>query len=139
MIRLLLIFLMFSKTASAGSLHYPTPDKPKYITINVTYYGLVYMAPDTLSVSQLPTILQQRLWKSWLGTGKMYDGINLKFDEDTKDEIRLSVLNAIKAGQERALAEVCVQKYKKSFGELSESQRQKIKKNFPVLFQQAFP
>ena len=44
----------------------------------------------------------------------------------------------IKEGQKKALVSVCLQKYKKTFDSLDEKKQEKLKKQFPVLFQTDF-
>jgi len=51
---------------------------------------------------------------------------------------RSAAMDAIKSAQQKALTEVCLEKHKKRFDDLNENQRNKIKKQFPVLFQQTF-
>jgi len=108
----------------------------KVIKIRVQPNGTIYMDTDTLYAETLAKTLQQRLWKSYTGTGKMYLKIEIVFEGEVLMGTRGSVLDAIKQAQEKALTEVCLQKYRKTFEGLSENQKAKMRKNFPVLFQE---
>jgi hypothetical protein len=127
---LLLLLLPVVSFASAES----SPAK-KYLDITVMSNGRIHMWPDTLSSAELGSNVEERLWKSYLGTGKMYDEIRLKYENDVTEKQKADVLKAIREGQSKALTEVCLQKNKKRFEELSPRQQKKIRHQFPVLFQ----
>jgi len=82
--------------------------------------------------------LQKRLWKSYLGTGEMYDAVHLEIAKAARTDIISNVKKAIKEAQGKALIDVCLQKHKKLFNDLSSRQQEKIVKQFPVLFQQDY-
>ena len=106
------------------------------ITITIDADGFAYIGRDTINIDKLAAELQQRLWKSWLGTGKMFDSIRIIFSGEVLMGVRGSALDAIKEGQDRALKEICIQQYKRTYERLTSSQRRKVKKQFPVLFQE---
>jgi hypothetical protein len=118
------------------------PDKyynsEKTIIIIVGANGMATIGKDTLTSEQLTEELQKRLWKSYLGTGKMYDSISLRFTDEVMITIKTAIKKAIQEGQNKALTDVCLQKHKKLFEDLNNSQQAKIRKQFPVLFQKDY-
>lgn len=94
------------------------------------------MGPDTIYVADLAADLQERLWKSWLSTGKMYDRIEIKLRGEVLMGVRGAALDAIKEAQGKTLTAVCLQKYKQNYEMLTAKQKQKLKRQFPVLFQE---
>jgi hypothetical protein len=111
----------------------------KSITIIVNEKGNALIGRDTLPMDQLAAELQKRLWKSYLGTGKMYKAIHLQFTGEVLMGVRSSAMDAIKQAQKNALIEICLQLHKKLFEDLSSRQQKKIQKQFPVLFQSTYP
>jgi biopolymer transport protein ExbD len=129
-----LVILFAGMQAKAGS--YPAKHVPgKIISISIDENGRALMGRDTLALEQLTTELQKRLWKSYTGTGKMYDAIHLQFTEQVLMGVRGSAMDAIKQAQKNALIEICLEKHKKLFDALSPGQQKRIEKQFPVLFQ----
>ena len=112
--------------------------KDKIITIRVVPNGTIYMDKDTLMSDMLAKTLRERLWKSYTGTGKMYSSIKLVFEGEVLMGTKGAVMDAIKDAQQKALTELCLQKHKKTFENLSSRQQSKIKKQFPVLFQEQY-
>ena len=131
----ILLFLIAEKSVQAAPIHAPVP-QGKYINIVVKPNGTVLVGNDTLQIDKVAAEVQQRLWKSYLGTGKMYDGISIVMDGEVLMGVRGSALDAIRQGQEKALTELCVSKYEKEYKDLSPSQQDKLKRKFPVLFQE---
>ena len=109
------------------------PDKS--ITIIVNEKGNALIGRDTLAIDQVAAELQKRLWKSYMGTGKMYGAIHLQFSGEVLMGVRGAAMDAIKLAQKNVLTEVCLQLHKKLFENLSSRQQEKIQKQFPVLFQ----
>ena len=112
----------------------PLPQQ-KILTVAVDKNGQIFMGRDTLSLDGLPYEIQQRLFKSYLGTGKMYDQIQFQRMGDVLPTIIHATTEAIKEGQEKALREFCVSKYSSPFDKLKSSQQGKVRKQYPVLFQ----
>jgi biopolymer transport protein ExbD len=110
----------------------------KILIVTVDEKGHVFIGKDTLTSGELSDELQKRLWKSYMGTDKMYDAIHLEFNGEVPMNIKGSVKNAIHEGQKKALTDLCLQKHKKLFEHLSIRQQRKIMKQFPVLFQQEY-
>ncbi len=124
----------FSKAGSA----YTGSAADKVITVTANEIGMAMIGNETFTMDGLVFELQTRLWKSFLGTGKMYDAIILKYEGAVDSLTRDIVVKSIKDAMNRALLDVCLQKHKKRFGELNEGQQNKLKKQFPVLFQEDF-
>jgi hypothetical protein len=136
--RYLVLCLMAATLSTKGmSNHSPFSHTPlKTLNISVNADGLVVFDRDTLMIDDLAKELQTRLWKSYLGTGRMQDSIKVTFTGEVLMGIRGATLEAIKSGQTKALNEICVQKYKRTYENLSTAQKKKVKKQFPVLFQE---
>lgn len=139
MTRFLIIIAVFFISIQAKSFNYiETLYSPKVITIAIDESGKISIGRDIFTTEQLTEELQIRLWKSYLGTGKMYDGVHLEIAAGARTDIISSVKKAIKEAQGKALIDVCLQKHKKLFDDLSSRQQEKIRMQFPVLFQQAY-
>jgi hypothetical protein len=130
---ILLLLLFPVCLASRGLRPDKSEEKVVYITVNPNSY--VYIGPDTIHVSELGSNLRERLWKSYTGTGKMYDRIEVSWRGEITESQRNAATRAIKDGQQRALTEICLHKYKKLYESLSASKKRKLNKEFPVLFQ----
>ena len=107
----------------------------KILTVAVDKNGQIFMGRDTLSLDRLPYEIQQRLFKSYLGTGNMYDLIQFQRMGDVLPTIIHATTEAIKEGQQKALREYCVSKYSAPFDKLNNKQQSKIQRQYPVLFQ----
>ena len=128
--------IIFLATCLKVAADQPERNPPqKIITITINADGIIFMDRDTLSTDDLAATLKERLWKSYLGNGKMYDSIKIKFAGEVLMGVRGSALDAIELARQNALKELCIQKYKKLFKNLSSIQKKKIKRQFPVLFQ----
>ncbi|HKB44271.1 MAG TPA: hypothetical protein VKC90_07770 [Chitinophagaceae bacterium] len=112
------------------------PDK--VITVTVDDKGYVFIGKDTLTSIELSDELQRRLWKTYMGTDKMYDAIHLDFKGEVSMNTKESIKKAILEGQKKALTDICLQKHKKLFDDLNSHQQRKIRKQFPVLFQREY-
>lgn len=133
--RLLFLSLFFTSLSSKAAGNIQKINPQKIITVSVNEKGWVMIGRDTLTIDQLTDELQKRLWKSYLGTGKMFDAIHLEFTGQPPTVIQKSARDAINEAQRKALIDISVQKHEKRFENLSSRQRKKIKKQFPVLFQ----
>lgn len=138
MYRYLVVCLVAATLSVKGmSNNSPFPSPPqKILHIDVQADGLVIFDRDTLMTDDLAKELQTRFWKSYLGTGRMQDSLEIHFATDASGKIRSTALDAIKEGQSKALNEVAVQKFKRTFENLNSSQKKKLQKLFPILFQQ---
>jgi hypothetical protein len=136
MLRSIIAFvLLFTVTNSFATTHLPLRQE-KILTVVVDSHGYNLMGRDTLTNDKLESEIKERLWKSYLGTGKMYDRIDLQMRGDVAPSVKTAAIEAIKKGQDKALAEYCVLKHKNSFDKLSAKDQEKIRQHYPVLFQQ---
>lgn len=111
----------------------------KVIHVIVDESGIISIGRDTVTSDELARYIQERLFKNYLGTGKMYDKILFsKANDNVPAIVAEVVLNEIIEGQKRALRELCVQKYENKYDNITKKQQAKLKKAFPVLFQQKF-
>lgn len=139
MLRRLLFAFLFIACIAAITKANSFPKHPeKIITITLIKKGLATIGKDTFSTDGLTTELKLRLWRSFTGTGKMQDEIKLQSDKNVSSANQAAMINAIKKAQQEVLIELCLQLHKKRFDELNERQQDKIKKQYPVLFQQTF-
>ncbi len=120
-------FILFNTLESSAA--------EKNIIVKVNQSGIISIGRDTISSDDLAMYIRERLFKSYTGTGKMYDAIKLKKDGEPETVVLDIVKKEIANGQKRALNELCLEKYKKLFENISSRQKAKLKKNFPVLFQ----
>ncbi|HPG10626.1 MAG TPA: hypothetical protein PLU37_03785 [Chitinophagaceae bacterium] len=133
-ILLVAILIFIGKDLLAKSADDLTAEK--IIELTVDRSGIIHTGRDTITTDDLPRYIQERLFKSYAGTGKMYDAIHLRSGDGGPDATTLeTIIKKIREGQERALNELCLQKYKKTYGAIDEKKKEKIKKQFPVLFQ----
>jgi len=136
MIRLIIATTILSVTIQAKAID---PGKnllpKKIIIITVDEKGSILIGKDTIASEQLADELQKRLWKSYMGTDKMYDSIRLEYKGSIAASIKSGIKKSIKEAQQKALTDICLQKHKKLFEDLNSSQQGKIRKQFPVLFQ----
>ena len=128
-----ILLLLANKKVNAS-----TPSADKIITVKVNTAGIIYIGRDTISSDELALYIRQRLFKSYTGTGKMYDAIKLVKDGEPENVVFEIVRKEIASGQKKALNELCLEKYKQLFEDISSRQQQKLKKNFPVLFQTTY-
>lgn len=113
--------------------------KDKIIHVIVDEYGTISVGRDTVTSDELAKYIQVRLFKSYMGTGRMYDQLLFsKENNKVPDVVAAVVLKEMKEGQQKALTQLCLQKYEKLFEDLSKRQQAKVKKTFPVLFQKEF-
>lgn len=111
----------------------------KILLVQIDDIGIISVNRDTISSDILARYIQERLFKSYLGTGKMHSRIKLeKMNENVPDMVTAVIVNEIKDGQKRALTEVSLQKYRRTYDGLEKKQQEKLKKLFPVLFQENF-
>ena len=109
-------------------------EKILYVTVNEI--GVITVGRDTISSDELARYIQERLFKSYSGTGKMHSRIKFsKVTDEVPDMVVDVVLEEIRDGQRRALIELCLDKYKSLFENIEKRKQDKLKKQFPVLFQ----
>lgn len=126
---LLLSFLLFQEVIAKK-----TGDKVLIVILENT--GIVKIGRDTVAVDNIAKYVQERLFKSFLGTGKMHDRILFAKEKGMEDEMAVQVvIKEIKEGQNRALRQICAEKFRKQYDDLDQGRQKKLQKQFPVLFQ----
>jgi len=111
------------------------PFQQKTLIINVDVKGQVSIDRIKIETEDLPRELQQRLWRSFVGNGKMPQAIKLQFESELPPESTKTIFEAVKQGQQRTLNILSLHKYKNKFENINSRKQDKIKKQFPVLFQ----
>ena len=136
MIRLLTILsaILVSQQVQANISNTIKEDKVIHITVN--QYSQVLIGRDTLTISDLSKELEERLWRNFLGTGKTYDAIKLSFTETVSQTTKEAVIAAIKNAQKAVLKSISLEKHEDIYESLPPDKQQKLKKQFPALFQQ---
>lgn len=136
------IFLLILAVFCAGLIHAGKPAgvfEEKVLLVKIDEIGLIRIGRDTLSADQLARYIQERLFKSYLGTGQMYDRIKFeKQDPQVPETVVEVILKEIRTGQQKALQELCLQKFSKTWEMLDDKKQSRVRKQFPVLFQQDF-
>lgn len=111
----------------------------KILQVTVNEMGTVTVGRDTVNADDLAKYIQERLFKSYMGTGQMHSKIKfVKANDNVPDMVTEVILKEIQNGQQRALTELCLQKYKNFFDKIEKRKQDKLKKQFPVLFQSNF-
>ena len=132
MYRLLVwIFLLVSFISQSAE-----PFQQKTLIIIVDAKGQVSIDRIKIETEDLPRELQQRLWRSFVGNGKMPQTIKVQFESELPPESTKAIFEAVKQGQQRALNILSLHKYKNKFENINARKQDKIKKQFPVLFQE---
>ena len=131
MLRSLIILLLL---VPAIASHSKSPTRILHIHVapkeDVSIDGVKIDISESLSKE-----LQQRLWRSFMGNGKMPDSIDLQFDDAVTPGVKASILKSIKEAQEKTLNLLCLHKYKRSATDIKGKQKSRLQKQFPVLFQ----
>ena len=111
----------------------------KILLVTVDEIGNIKVNQDPVGSDDLANYIQERLFKSYTGTGKMHTSVRLiKLSTKVPDMVTQVVINEIKDGQKKALVEVCLLRYNKLFDNLDKKKQLKMQKLFPVLFQTDF-
>ena len=107
-----------------------------YVTINEA--GRVMVGADMIDINDVPTELKNRLFKSSLGNRK-YSKISIS---KSGENVSLTSFDQLKTkvqeGQQMALNAICLEKFKTLFAELDDKKKEKLRKQFPVLFQMEY-
>lgn len=135
--RPLLILLLLTGCITGHARKSSLPDKVLEVFVNEI--GLIQVGRDTISSDELARYIQERLFKSYMGTGTMHSKIILKkLSKDIPELVTETVQQEIAEGQKRALKEICLEKYRKLYESLDEKKQARLKKQFPVLFQTTY-
>jgi hypothetical protein len=135
---MLFIILCLFSAKTRAEIYFAVSIPQEIILISVHSDNTAVIGKDTFDMEGLTHELQQRFWKSYLGTGKIPIELKVHYNNSPTATEQKTVTDAIKKAQQNALIELCLQLHKKIFAELSERQQDKIKRQYPVLFQQKF-
>ena len=112
----------------------------KVLLVQVDDFGITSVAGDTVSMDQVARHVQERLFKSYLGTGQMYDRIQLeKIFGGAAPAVMEALIKEIRSGQQKALQQLCLEKFSKTFEKLDAKKQARLQRQFPVLFQAITP
>jgi len=133
MFRLIFLFALIVTNLKASPFLLPAE---KILQVTVDESGTISIGRDTIGSDELARYIQERLFKSYLGTGQMHDKIKFsKANEEVPDMVIQVVIKEIQEGQQKALMQVCLQKYNNRFENVDKKKQDKLRKQFPVLFQ----
>ncbi len=133
MFRIVFLFVFSVTNLKASPILLPAE---KILQVTVDESGTISVGRDTIGSDELARYIQERLFKSYMGTGQMHDKIKfLKANEAVPDMVIQVVLKEIQEGQQKALTQVCLQKYNNRFENVDKKKQDKLRKQFPVLFQ----
>ncbi len=134
--QLLILFTLISVLHSSAAV---LQTSEKILLVTVDEIGAITVNSDPVGSDILANYIQERLFKSYMGTGDMHDRIKLeKAGNDVPDLITETIKKEIKEGQKKALTSLCLSKYKQLFTDLDKKKQEKLQKQFPVLFQTDF-
>ena len=111
----------------------------KTVTVSVNDKPDITIDGVTVYMDNLAREMQQRLWRSYMTGGKMVQSIFLDFSNGVTEETKKEVLFNVKTAQEKTLTVLSLHKYKKRFENIGSSKQERLRKNFPVLFQRDYP
>lgn len=114
---------------------YADPPEQRILHITINEAGMVTVVGDTVDVYDVPHSLQDCLFKSLLGNRKYYK-ISIAAIGEKISLTQLDLLKTkIREGQQLALNAICLEKFKSRYDELDSKKKEKLKKQYPVLFQ----
>ena len=113
--------------------------KLRELVIAADDMGFIMAGRDTVGSDNMDMYIRDRLIKSYMGTGQMYDKIRLqKMYGGPPTTVMEVLINEIKAGQQLALRDLCLQKFSRRFEMLDKKKQARLRKQFPVLFQNEY-
>ena len=134
--QLLILFTLISVLHSSAAI---LKADEKILLVTVDEIGGITVNSDPVGSDILANYIQERLFKSYMGSGEMHKRIKLeKAGNAIPDLITETIIKEIKEGQKKALTSLCLSKYKQLFAELDKKKQEKLQKKFPVLFQTEF-
>jgi len=133
--RLILAMLI---VCSTSCISFNTLSAQKTVGIHVDARNHITIDGIDPATDDLAKEVQQRLWRSYMSNGKMVHSITVQMDTTVKEETKNEVLFAVKTAQEKTLTVLSLHKYKKRFEDIGGKKQEKIKKQFPVLFQREY-
>lgn len=134
----LMASLLLSFLLSAAPSSHPAYSAEKIITIAVSATGNVTIDNVAIEADVVTKELQQRLWRSYMLSGKMADRVAIQWNEANSDVLKKSITDAIKEAQAKTLTMLCLHKYKKKFEDIGSRKQSRLRKQYPALFQQTY-
>ena len=134
----LLASLLLSFLLSAAPSSHPAYSTEKIITIAVSAKGDVTINNVAIEADVVTKELQQRLWRSYMVSGKMADRISIQWNEANSNALKKSISDAVKEAQAKTLTMLCLHKYKKKFEDIGSRKQGRLQKQYPALFQQTY-
>lgn len=134
----LLAFLLLSFLPGAALPSHSTYAAEKIINITVSATGNVSIDGVAIEADVVTKELQQRLWRSYMVSGKMADRIHIQWNEANSEALKKSISDAIKEAQSKTLTMLCLHKYKKKFEDIGSRKQDRLQKQYPALFQQTY-
>ena len=115
---------------SAGNIPSATNEfrQQKTITIQVDEKGEVRIDRVKIQRERLANELEQRLWRGYMSNSIMAKNIQLVVEGSPNPALEQELKEAIKKGQERTLAMLSLQKYRKRFEDIGTSKQERLKK-----------
>ncbi len=137
MLRLLTCCILLITAPTIPAAAAPSPII-KTITVKVLADQQCFIDGYKVNFWELGTELHKRIWRTFMGNDKMPDNVLVVYEGDVNDETKTATLKSVQEAQQRTKTMYALFKYKKKFEDLSDSKKDKIKKQFPILFQQEF-
>lgn len=135
LISLLMTLLVSAAAASPARKVLPIE---KTVTIKVLANQETFIDGVKIGFWELGIELNKRLWRSFVGNSKMPASILVVYEGEVTDEWKTATLKGVREGQQRTLVMLSLFKYKKKFEDISSPKKEKIKRQFPVLFQENY-
>ena len=111
----------------------------KTISIQADQKGELWIDRVKIQRERLANELEQRLWRGYITSSIMVKNIQLIVEGSPNPAFEQELKDAIKKGQERTLAILSLHKYGKRFEDIGNSKQERLRKQFPVLFQEVEP
>jgi hypothetical protein len=134
--RLIFLFL-FIIPVFAGSAR-TISDAEKILDLQITASGIIHSGADTIAQDKLADWVKNRLFKSWVGNGKIYTKIKFSGADKVNPIISEAIIKEIREGQRLALIAFSLELYRTNFENLDPKKQEKFKNKYPVLFQESF-
>jgi hypothetical protein len=136
---LMLSFFIACFQLKANTVHPNQLLAKRILIVKLSENGMIVIGRDTISSDKLALYIQDRLFKGYRGTGNMHKQIVLeKTSGNVPDAISASVVTEIKEGQRRALIDLSLQIFEKTYEHISSRKQRKLQRKYPVLFQTSF-
>lgn len=110
----------------------------KTVTVKVLPDQQCFIDGIKVNFWELGIELNKRIWRTFMGNDKMPENIAVVYEGEVDADTKTATIKSVKEAQQRTLTIYSLFKHKKKYEDLPESKKEKIKKQFPILFQQDF-